>query len=28
MSDVFGPLIKQFVKKQTPDQADWLIGEG
>lgn len=28
MSDVLGPLIKQFVKKQTPDQADWLIGEG
>ena len=28
MSDVFGSLIKQFVKKQTADQADWLIGEG
>jgi Zn-dependent metalloprotease len=28
MSDVFGSLIKQFVKQQTADQADWLIGEG
>lgn len=28
MSDVFGSLIKQFVKNQTADQADWLIGEG
>ena len=28
MSDVFGSLIKQFVKKQTADQADWLIGQG
>jgi len=28
MSDVFGSLIKQFVKHQTADQADWLIGEG
>lgn len=28
MSDVFGSLIKQFVKRQTADQADWLIGEG
>lgn len=28
MSDVFGSLIKQFVKSQTVDQADWLIGEG
>jgi Zn-dependent metalloprotease len=28
MSDVFGFLIKQFVKNQTADQADWLIGEG
>jgi Zn-dependent metalloprotease len=27
-SDVFGSLIKQYVKKQTADQADWLIGEG
>ncbi len=28
MSDVFGSLIKQFVLKQTADQADWLIGAG
>jgi Zn-dependent metalloprotease len=28
MSDVFGSLIKQFVRNQTADQADWLIGEG
>ena len=28
MSDVFGSLVKQWVKKQTADQADWLIGEG
>jgi Zn-dependent metalloprotease len=28
ISDVFGSLIKQFVKHQTADQADWLIGEG
>ncbi|HLD67630.1 MAG TPA: M4 family metallopeptidase [Pseudomonas sp.] len=28
MSDVFGSLIKQFAKKQTADQADWLIGQG
>ena len=28
MSDVFGSLIKQFVRGQTADQADWLIGEG
>jgi Zn-dependent metalloprotease len=28
MSDVFGALVKQWVKKQTPDQADWIIGEG
>ena len=28
MSDVFGSLIKQFVKHQTASQADWLIGEG
>jgi Zn-dependent metalloprotease len=25
-SDVFGSLVKQYVKKQTVDQADWLIG--
>lgn len=28
MSDVFGSLVKQYYKKQTADQADWLIGEG
>jgi len=28
MSDVFGSLIKQFIKNQAADQADWLIGEG
>ena len=28
MSDVFGILVKQWVKKQTADQADWIIGEG
>jgi len=25
---VLGSLVKQFVKGQTADQADWLIGEG
>jgi Zn-dependent metalloprotease len=28
VSDVFGSLIKQKVKNQTADQADWLIGQG
>jgi len=28
MSDVFGSLVKQYAKKQTADQADWLIGQG
>jgi len=28
ISDVFGSLIKQYVLKQTADQADWLIGAG
>lgn len=28
VSDVFGSLIKQWVLKQTADQADWLIGSG
>ncbi|MCP8316884.1 MAG: M4 family metallopeptidase [archaeon] len=28
MSDVFGSLVRQYVLKQTADQADWLIGEG
>jgi Zn-dependent metalloprotease len=27
ISDTFGSLIKQYVRKQTADQADWLIGE-
>jgi Zn-dependent metalloprotease len=27
-SDVFGSLVKQWVKKQTADKADWIIGEG
>ena len=26
MSDVFGSLVKQWARKQTADQADWLIG--
>jgi Zn-dependent metalloprotease len=26
MSDVFGSLVKQWVGKETADQADWLIG--
>lgn len=28
MSDVFGELIEQWSKKQTADQADWVIGNG
>jgi Zn-dependent metalloprotease len=28
MSDVFGTLVKQYVLKQSVDQADWLIGAG
>ena len=28
VSDVFGSLVKQYARKQTADQADWLIGEG
>lgn len=28
ISDVFGSLVKQFQKKQTAAQADWLIGVG
>jgi Zn-dependent metalloprotease len=28
VSDVFGSLIKQYVLKQTANEADWLIGEG
>ena len=27
-ADVFGSMVKQWVKKQTAAQADWLIGEG
>lgn len=27
-SDVFGSLVKQRVKNQTVEQADWIIGEG
>jgi Zn-dependent metalloprotease len=28
ISDVFGSLVKQYAKRQTADEADWLIGEG
>ncbi len=28
MSDVFGSLVKQRVKNQTVEEADWIIGEG
>jgi Zn-dependent metalloprotease len=28
MSDVFGSLVKQYLRGQTADQADWIIGEG
>lgn len=28
MSDVFGSLVKQYMRGQTADQADWIIGEG
>ena len=28
LSDVFGSLVKQYQRKQTSDQADWIIGEG
>ncbi|MEU5850916.1 M4 family metallopeptidase [Saccharopolyspora shandongensis] len=27
-ADVFGSMIKQYIAKETPDEADWLIGEG
>jgi Zn-dependent metalloprotease len=27
VSDVFGSLVKQYVRKQTAAQADWLIGD-
>src|SRR4030095_16104982 len=28
MSDVFGSLVKQYLRKQSAEEADWLIGEG
>src|SRR6185437_12541034 len=28
LSDVFGSLVKQRARKQSAEQADWLIGEG
>lgn len=28
LSDVFGSMVKQWKKKQTAAQADWLIGQG
>ncbi|HEV3456631.1 MAG TPA: M4 family metallopeptidase [Thermoanaerobaculia bacterium] len=28
LSDVFGSLVKQYVKGQAADAADWLIGQG
>lgn len=28
MSDVFGSLVKQYQRKQTAAEADWVIGEG
>jgi Zn-dependent metalloprotease len=28
VSDVFGSLVKQYLLKQTADEADWLIGAG
>ncbi|HWD35727.1 MAG TPA: M4 family metallopeptidase, partial [Casimicrobiaceae bacterium] len=28
LSDVFGSLVKQYSRKQSAEQADWLIGEG
>jgi Zn-dependent metalloprotease len=28
LSDVFGSLVKQYARRQTAEQADWLIGEG
>lgn len=27
-SDVFGSLVKQYQRKETADQANWIIGEG
>jgi Zn-dependent metalloprotease len=28
MSDVFGSLVKQYLRQQTATDADWIIGEG
>jgi Zn-dependent metalloprotease len=28
MSDCFGSMVKQWINKETADQADWLIGAG
>ncbi|MCL5498888.1 M4 family metallopeptidase [Escherichia coli] len=28
LSDVFGSLVKQYLHKQTAEEADWIIGEG
>ncbi|MBB5153504.1 M4 family metallopeptidase [Saccharopolyspora phatthalungensis] len=28
IADVFGSMVKQYLAKETPDEADWLIGEG
>jgi Zn-dependent metalloprotease len=28
ISDVFGSLVKQYVRRETAEQADWLIGAG
>ena len=28
LSDVFGSLVKQYQRKQSANQADWIIGEG
>lgn len=28
ISDVFGSMVKQWINKQTAEEADWLIGEG
>jgi Zn-dependent metalloprotease len=28
MSDVFGSLVKQYLRNQTAAEADWIIGEG
>jgi Zn-dependent metalloprotease len=28
VSDVFGSLVKQYLRQQSADEADWVIGEG